>query len=125
MIRPKTFSRFAQAIFYVVAGANHFINPDYYLPVMPPALPAPDLLHKLAGAAELLGGLGLLIPRLERAAAWGLIVLLVVIFPANLYVAFEGGAPMGVSATVAWLRLPFQFLFIAWAWWHTRLEKHA
>lgn len=89
---------------------------------MPPWLPEPDLLHKLAGFFEILGGVGLLIPRLEKYAAWGLIALLIAIFPGNLHVALENGAPMGISPAIAWGRLPFQILFIAWAYWHTRAE---
>jgi len=125
MKKLKNVSRWLQAAFYVVAGANHFINPQFYLPMMPEFLPAPDLLHKLAGVLELIGGVGLLFPRYERRAAWLLIAILIAIFPANLSVALQNGAPMGISSAVAWIRLPFQLLFIAWAWWHTRQEKNS
>ena len=90
---------------------------------MPDFLPVPDLLHKLAGGLEILGGVGLLLPRFEAIAAWILVIVLLGVFPANLLVAIKGGVPMGISATVAWLRLPFQILFLAWAYWHTKPEK--
>lgn len=107
----------------MAAGLNHFINPEFYVRMMPPVLPEPDLLQKLAGLCEVIAGLGLLVPRFEKTAAWFLIAILIAVFPANLYLALEDGAPMGVSPVVAWGRLPFQLLFIAWAWWHTRPEK--
>lgn len=106
------------AAFFVVAGANHFLMPEIYLGMMPPWLPAPEGMNVISGLAEILGGLGLLIPRLRRAAGWGLIVLLIAVFPANLHVALQGHMPgTDFSPTLLWLRLPFQFLFIAWIWW--------
>jgi len=122
-MRLKLFSRWLQAILYTVAGVNHFVNPEIYLRMMPPYLPWPNALQLTAGVLEIIGGLGLLIPRLERYAAWLLIIVLVGVFPANLELALQGGAPLDVSPTLAWLRLPFQLLFIKWAYWHTRTEN--
>lgn len=86
--------------------------------MMPPALPWPEALNYLSGAAEILGGLGLLLPPTRRAAGWGLIALLVAVFPANIYVATQGQMPgLEVSPLGLWLRLPFQAVFIAWVWW--------
>ena len=111
-------SRWLLAVFFVVAGANHFRSPEIYLGMMPPWLPWPSALHLIAGAAEILGGLALLVPGARRAAGWGLIVLLVVIFPANLHVALAGKMPgTEFSPLTLWLRLPFQAVFIAWVWW--------
>lgn len=110
---------YLQAIFYVVAGLNHFINPDFYTPMMPAILPVPEMLHKFSGVLEIIGGVGLLFPRFQSKAAWLVVLILVLVYPANVHVALENGAPMGISPTVAWLRLPFQFILILWAWWYT------
>jgi uncharacterized membrane protein len=115
-------------VFYVVAGVNHFRDLAFYLPMMPPASPAPLQLVELSGAFEAGIGLaalalGFAVPRLRRAIAWAAIALLVTVFPANLYIAFEnipiGGRSEGLGA-MNWARLPFQVLFIAWAWIYTR-----
>lgn len=113
--------RLGLAAFFIIAGAAHFLAPHLYDPMMPSWLPAAS--HRpliyLTGAAELAGGIGVLLPRFRRAAAWGLIALLVAIFPANLHVALHpaAGEAFGPSQTVLWLRLPFQALFLAWVWW--------
>lgn len=111
-------ARWVLAVFFVVAGINHFISPKIYLGMMPPWLIAPELANLVSGAAEIVGGLGLLILRSRRMAGWGLIVLLVAVFPANIYVALQGHTPgLHVSPLVLWLRLPFQPGLIAWVWW--------
>lgn len=113
----------AMAAFYVVAGLNHFRDPAFYLPMMPPYLPWHHELVWLSGAAEVGLGLALLVPALRRVAAWGVIALLVAVFPANLHVALAnvpiGGRAEGLGIW-NWVRLPFQALLIAWAWVYTR-----
>jgi uncharacterized membrane protein len=118
---------FPMAAAYVVAGVAHFVAPDGFVQIVPPFLPAPLLLVSLSGAAEIALGLGVLHPRTRRLAAWGLIALLVAVFPANVYMATSGvvvtGTPLGTldpSPLVRWGRLPFQPVLIAWAWWYTR-----
>jgi uncharacterized membrane protein len=115
----KTFSLYLMAVFYIVAGANHFWNPDYYLGIIPPFLPFPHLLNWASGAAEILLGILLFFPATRVYAAWGLILLLVAIFPANVYQLWAGGAGMAVPLWVLWVRLPVQGLFIWWAYSHT------
>ncbi|MDB6072313.1 MAG: DoxX family protein [Verrucomicrobiales bacterium] len=107
------------AVFFIVAGINHFRDPAVYLGMMPKWLPWPDKLQLLAGAAEVAGGLGVLIPAVRRWAAWGLLLLLVAVFPANLQVALHGwpGAPFAVSPWILWARLPLQAVLMAWVWW--------
>lgn len=106
------------AIFFVAAGANHFRSPELYLGMMPPWLPWPEALNYLSGAAEILGGLGLLWRSWRRLAAWGLIALLLAVFPANIYVAMQGEMPgLDVAPLTLWLRLPLQAVFMAWVWW--------
>jgi uncharacterized membrane protein len=107
-------SRKILAVFFILAGLNHFRQPAIYLSMMPPALPWPDLLVAISGVAEILGGLGLLIPRFQRAAGWGLIALLIAVFPANIHVALNDWPDMDVPRWALWVRLPLQFALIAW-----------
>lgn len=112
------------AVFFIAAGLNHFRNPAIYLGMMPPWLPAPELMGQISGGAEILGGLGLLVPAARRLAGWGLVALLVAIFPANLHVALQGNMPgLDVPAWGLWLRLPFQLVFLSWVWWVALAEK--
>lgn len=119
----KQLSRIAQALFYIYAGVNHFRQPKFYLRIMPPYIPNPELVNWLSGLAEIVLGIGLLIPRLTRRAAWGIIALLIAVFPANVYHFTSGGAGMKISRNKLLARLPFQLVFGLWAYWHTR-ENH-
>ena len=112
---------------YVVAGVMHFVVPEAYVQVVPPVLPAPLALVYLSGVAEIALGIGVLVPQTRQYAAWGLIALLVAVFPANVYMATSGvvveGTPFGTldpSAAERWGRLPLQAVLVAWAWWYTR-----
>ncbi len=96
----------------MLAGANHFMNPAPYLAMMPLWLPAPAELVIVSGVVEMAGGLGVLIPPLRRAAAWGLIALLLAVFPANLQVALHGWPGVDLPRWALWLRLPLQPLMI-------------
>jgi uncharacterized membrane protein len=87
-------------------------------------MPRPYILNALAGAFEVLGAIGVLMPTLRIAAGWGLIALLVAVFPANLHVALMGEMPgHSFSPLVLWLRLPFQAVLIAWVAWVTLAEE--
>jgi len=122
MSRVKTILLYVMAAFYVFAGYNHLVNPEFYLAIMPPNLPEPELLNLLSGLAEIVLGVFLLDPRTRALAAWGTIALLVAVFPANIYAATANVGPggPGTGAGVGnWIRLPFQIVFIAWAWWYT------
>jgi len=115
-------------VFYVVAGYNHFANADVYLPMMPPYIPFHRAMIAISGAAEMAGGVGILIPATRRAAAWGLVLLLVAIFPANLHIALHDVPLFGRSEGFGvwnWVRLPFQGVLIVWAWWYTRDDRRA
>ena len=119
----KRASLYVMSAFYLVAGAAHFRAPGFYLPMMPASLPWHLGLIYLSGIAEMALGAGLLVPAFRCAAAWGLIALLIAVFPANLHVALHntpiGGRAEGLGIW-NWLRLPLQGILIAWAWWHTR-----
>jgi uncharacterized membrane protein len=110
------------AVFFVVAGAMHFAAPDLYVRIVPPALPSPRLLVAVSGIAEILGGLGLLVPWTRRAAACGLVLLLVAVFPANIYMAVVHIPFTGFfgKSWVQWLRLPLQIPMIVWALRYTK-----
>lgn len=115
-------ARLAMGVMFVFAGALHFIMPETFRLMMPPFLPFPLALVYLSGALEILGGVGLFLPKLQRPAAYGLMALLIAVFPANLYVAIEN-VPLGgymSSPLYQWSRLPFQLLLIWWAHWSTK-----
>jgi uncharacterized membrane protein len=122
---PSSFAKrvglFGLAAFFIGAGVNHFANPEFYVAIMPPYLPAHLELVYLSGALEILGGVGVLVPALRSLAGWGLVALLVAVYPANVHMALH---PEQFSAQLpAWAiyaRLPFQFVFLAWAIWATR-----
>ena len=111
---------------YVVAGILHFLVPALYVQIVPPVFPAPPALVYLSGLAEIAVGIGLLIPRTRRYAAWATIALLVAVFPANVYMATSGVVVEGIpgggdpSALVRWGRLPLQAVLVLWAFWYTR-----
>jgi len=111
-------SRLFLALFFVAAGVNHFLLPNIYLQIMSPLLPARPTLIWISGIAEILGGIGILWARTRRLAALGLILLLVAVFPANIYGALHGMSVAGwtVPSWLLWMRLPFQPLLIAWVY---------
>ncbi len=107
------------------AGSNHFRNPDFYLPMMPPWLPWHAELVALSGVFEILGGVGALLPQTRRLAGLGLVALLVAVYPANVQMALEPDlfVARGFPLAALYIRLPFQFLFILWAFWATRPDE--
>jgi uncharacterized membrane protein len=105
------------ALLFIVGGVLHFWFPKTYLRIMPAFLPWPGMLVGVSGAAEIVGGLGLLIARFRRAAAYCLAFLLVAIFPANIFMAATHVSFPGImgESWVQWLRLPLQIPLILWA----------
>ena len=106
------------ALLFCGAGVLHFVAPSAYQRIIPTWLPAPALLVALSGVAEIAGGIGLLIPATRLAAGWGLIALLIAMFPANvrmLQMAHEARASTLRRALLV-LRLPLQPLLIYWVW---------
>jgi uncharacterized membrane protein len=118
--KPKTVSKYVLGILFILAGLNHFLNPDLYISIMPPYLPWHLFLVYLSGVFEILFGVLVLIPRWTRLAAWGIILLLIAIFPANLHMALNAESFAFIPSVFLWLRLLFQVVLIAWAYWHTR-----
>jgi uncharacterized membrane protein len=107
---------------FVLAGVNHFVNAPVYLKIMPPYLPWHELLVYLSGLFEIALGILVLVPRYTRRAAWGLIALLIAVFPANLHMALHPELYPGIPSLALWARLPLQAVFIAWAYLYTRPE---
>jgi uncharacterized membrane protein len=110
-------SRISASLFFVSAGISHFLMPEFFERIVPPQLPSPRAIVAVSGLAEIAGGIGVLIPKLRRAAGWGLIALLVAVFPANIYMAgHRSEVGTKIPQSLLWLRLPFQFVFLAWVW---------
>ena len=107
----------------VAAGINHFVNPEFYLKIVPSALPYPDALVYLSGVAEIAGALGTMHPRTRRAAGWFLIATLVGVYPANIYMAFDADRFASIPQWALWARLPLQFLFVYWVWLATLTDE--
>lgn len=115
----KKFFLGLMALFYVAAGINHFSNPDMYVKLIPPLLPAPETLNYISGGAEIVLGLFLLSRLTRQVASFGIILLLLAVFPANIYMATRPEY-FGVPQWAALLRLPLQFILIGWAYYYAR-----
>ena len=105
--------------FFVFAGVMHFLKTEWYEAIVPPSLPSPRGVVYVSGVAEIAGGLGVMHARTRMAAALWSIATLIAVFPANVHMAlnaerFERRVPGG--RRTLWARLPFQAVFVAWAW---------
>lgn len=108
----------ALAALFVGAGVLHLARPRLFEAIVPPALPRPRLLVYVSGVAEIAGGLGLLVPGAREWAGWGLVALLVAVFPANVHMAREAARFRRLApAWVLWARLPLQGVLIAAVLW--------
>jgi uncharacterized membrane protein len=109
-------SRFALAVFFIIAGTTHLILPAPYLAIMPPYVPWPAAMVTISGVAEILGGFGVCFRPTRLAAGWWLIALLAAVFPANIQALSTGMVFAGhdLPTWMLWARLPFQPLFIVW-----------
>jgi len=120
LILVKVISVFVMGIFYIIVGIKHFQDPSWFVQIIPPILPYKYELVYISGFFEILLGVLLMIPRFQSIAAEGLIVLLICVYPANIYLAQTNGVALGISPLIAWGRLPFQFVFIGLAYWHSK-----
>lgn len=118
----KEILRVILSVSLIIVGTTHFTHADQYARIVPPQLPSPLGMVYISGFFEILGAIGLLIPYLSVAAAWGLIALFIAVFPANINQAINSIPIDGIphSPIGYWIRLPFQAVLIAWAWWYTR-----
>ena len=121
----KTVVRVLFAAFFIFAGINHFTNRNFFIAIVPPYLPRPAALVYISGAAEILLGALLLVRGTTRIAGWGLIALLIAVFPANLHMALNPSRYPAISRAALWIRLPLQGVLIALAYWYTRPPDRA
>lgn len=121
-IKQKEILRGVLAVAIIIVGVTHFTKPEPFYHIVPPQLPYRLELVYISGFFEILGGIGLLIPYISVAAAWGLIALFIAVFPANINQAINAIPIEGIPhiPILYWVRLPFQAVLIAWAWWYTK-----
>jgi uncharacterized membrane protein len=109
--------------FITVAGIMHFVSPAFFDAIVPPWLPPSQRTWTWAsGFAELVVGPMLIVPRWRRWGAWAAVVLLVAVYPGNLYMAWDWRDRSGADQMVAWARLPLQFVFI---WLAAQVARHS
>ncbi len=125
MTRVKRVVRLVFGLLFVAIGILHFVRPAPFVAIVPPYLPWPMALVFISGAAEMLFGALLLFRRTAVLAAWGLILLLLAVYPANIHMAVNSHLYPSMSATALWLRLPLQLLLIGIAFWLTRRDRPA
>ena len=116
----KTLSIIIMSLFYIGVGTNHIINPNWFVRIIPPILPFKIAIVYISGIFEIILGSLLIFPKTRFIAGWGLIILLLAVYPANIYVALTNGEAMDTTPMIAWGRLPFQFVFIGLAYWHSK-----
>jgi uncharacterized membrane protein len=114
----KIAMKFLFAAIFILAGFNHFRDPNFYLRIMPPYLPWPSALHLTAGVFEVVLGVMLLVPRFQKLAAWGLVAMLLVFFSVHIHMIVHHDQ-YEVRLSLLWVRLLLQFVLVAWAWWFT------
>jgi uncharacterized membrane protein len=117
--------RWVLALAMIAVGVDHFVLPDFFVRIVPRALPSPLFLVQLSGVCEVLGGLGLLVPKTRRAAGIGLVLLYVAVFPANVNMVLHPELGGAVPLWALWARLPFQVVFIALALWTSGVYPRA
>lgn len=103
------------AVFFLIAGISHFRNPKFFLKITPPWVPAPEKVNIIVGLAEIILAIALIIPATKTYAAWGMIALLIAVFPANVY-HFQKSLKKGKHVVPTLIRLPFQVVFIYMAY---------
>ncbi|WP_028567278.1 DoxX family protein [Salisaeta longa] len=111
-----TLSCYVLAALFVSTGLLHFIMPQTFVRIVPPYLPRPLLLVYISGVFEIAGGAGLLVSTWRPLAGWGLILLLIAVFPANVHMALHPAAFRPIPAWALYLRLPLQVVLIAWVY---------
>ena len=116
----KYFSLIVMGVFYISIGISHFTSPIWYVQIVPPYLPYKLELVYISGLFEILFGIMLLFKKTRFLAGWGLILLLIAVYPANIYLAQTNGAAMNTTPLIAWGRLPVQFIFVGLAYWHSK-----
>lgn len=107
--------RWLLGIAFVLQGINHFMTTDVMVRMMPEVLPAPRLLVWLSGVAEIVLGLLVFPAQTRRLAGWGLVLLLLAVFPANVHMALHP-EDWPLPPAALWARLPLQLVLLYWVW---------
>jgi uncharacterized membrane protein len=123
--RSKQALRWLMGVLFVLAGINHFLRRSMYMAIMPPYLPWHRALVDLSGYAEIVLGALVLAPQYARRAGWGLIALLIAVFPANLHMALNPERYAAIPPLLLWLRLPLQAVLIGAVDWCTRPQPRS
>jgi uncharacterized membrane protein len=116
-------SLIAQALLYVLGGINHFWHTGFYVHIMPDHYAHPEALVLVSGAAEILGGIGLIVPATRRFSAAGIALMLIVYFDVHLFMLTHAARFPEVPVWILWARIPIQFVLIAWAAMYLRRER--
>ncbi|TGK12008.1 DoxX-like family protein [Leptospira fletcheri] len=117
-LEVKTISLWIMAVLYTIAGILHFVIPKFYLRIMPPWIPYHKFMVQFSGVVEILLGLGLFYPPTRPLCAWGIVLLLIAVFPANVY-HFQSRTKRDPPTILLLVRLPVQLLLIYWAYLYT------
>ena len=117
----KLITIYFMSLLYISSGVQHFANTSWFMKIMPPYLSYHKELVYLSGVFEIMLGIMLLFEKTRLIAGWGLILLLIAVFPANIYLVQTNGTAMNISPVLALGRLPFQAAFIAIAYWHSKV----
>ena len=112
--------RYIIAGLFFLTGILHFIKPQFFVNIMPDYIPWHMAMVYISGVAEIFGAVGILFTTTQAWAAWGLILLLIAVFPANINMTVEAVQKLGYASwyTIATiLRLPLQFVLMYWVYW--------
>ncbi|KIX19751.1 DoxX family protein [Flavobacterium sp. 316] len=110
--------QYLMGLLYILAGLNHFRQPKLYIKIIPPYFTNPKLLNQISGLAEIVLGIGICIPLISKYSAIGIILLLLAVFPANLYMFHNEKAALGLPKWLRLARLPLQILLIYWSYYY-------
>lgn len=126
MIKKLAF--YALVLFYIFAGINHFINPEFYIPLIPPIFSSPELINYIAGIAEIVLALGLLVEKTRKLSAYGIMLMLLAFVPSHTYFIQIGGCIEGglcAPMWLAWFRLVLVHpILLAWAFLYRNYTLH-
>ena len=117
----KDIARLVLVFIFAIAGIFHFTHTKTFVQIVPPFIPEPEAVVYISGVFEILGAIGLLIPQYQRQAAFGLVILLIAVLPANIYMAIKNIQLGGImnNQILQWARIPFQGVLIWWVLWCT------
>lgn len=112
----KPWHLYLMAVSYMLAGLNHFRQPDLYEKIIPPFIPYKKQVNEIIGFLTIIFGVYIFIPAYTEYALWSIIFLLIVVFPSNIYMLISKEAGLAIPKWILLLRIPFQFLLIYWAY---------